>query len=108
MSSPVSYTATIEGWFSEAADCASRRNRAWNVWSRARSIAKRLHSDNAVKTDVAGPEDLGHASSTDDSVEFVAAAEQPWLSHVAHFTLPSCSSRAAASMAWPGLQPGSG
>ncbi len=37
MSSPVSYTATMDGWFSEAADWASRRNRAWNVWSRARS-----------------------------------------------------------------------
>ncbi len=31
MSSPVSYTATIDGLFSDAADCASRRNRAWKV-----------------------------------------------------------------------------
>lgn len=37
MSSPVSYTAMIDGWLSEAADCASRRKRAWNVWSLARS-----------------------------------------------------------------------
>src|SRR5215475_1831694 len=37
MSSPVSYTATIEGWLSEAADCASRRNLAWKVASLARS-----------------------------------------------------------------------
>ena len=37
MSSPVSYTATMHGWLSEAADCASRRNLAWKVWSRARS-----------------------------------------------------------------------
>ena len=28
---------TMEGWFSEAADWASRRKRAWNVWSLARS-----------------------------------------------------------------------
>ena len=31
MSSPVSYTATIDGLFNDAADCASRRNRAWKV-----------------------------------------------------------------------------
>jgi hypothetical protein len=31
MSSPVSYTATMDGWLSEAADCASRRNLAWNI-----------------------------------------------------------------------------
>ncbi len=37
LSSPVSYTATTDGWFSEAADWASRRNLAWNVWSLARS-----------------------------------------------------------------------
>ena len=36
-SSPVSYTATIEGWFSAAALCASRRNRSWKESSRARS-----------------------------------------------------------------------
>jgi hypothetical protein len=36
-SSPVSYTAMTDGWFSEAADCASRRNLAWKVASRARS-----------------------------------------------------------------------
>ena len=37
MSSPVSYTATTEGWLSEAAACASRRKRAWKDGSRARS-----------------------------------------------------------------------
>ncbi len=36
-SSPVSYTATMAGWFSDAAACASRRNRAWKDGSRARS-----------------------------------------------------------------------
>ena len=41
-SSPVSYTATIAGWFSEAAACASRRNRAWNDGSRARSARSTL------------------------------------------------------------------
>src|SRR6059058_3317982 len=37
-SSPVSYTATIAGWLSDAAFCASRRNRSWKVSSRARSL----------------------------------------------------------------------
>ena len=49
-------------------------------------IAECLNPDNSVETDVAGPEHLGHAATSDDSVKFVAAAEQPWLSHVAHVT----------------------
>src|SRR4029453_17958883 len=32
----------MDGWFRAAADCASRRNRAWNVGSLARSIRSRL------------------------------------------------------------------
>ncbi len=37
-------------------------------------VAERLNPDDAVETDVAGPEDLGHAAPPDDAVEFVAAA----------------------------------
>jgi len=40
--SPVSYTATMAGWLSDAAFCASRRNRVWNVGSRARSARSTL------------------------------------------------------------------
>ena len=47
-------------------------------------VTKRLNPDDAVETDVAGPEHLGHAATPDDAVEFVAAAEQPGLSHVSH------------------------
>ena len=47
-------------------------------------VTERLDPDNSVETDVAGPEDLGHTTTPDDPVEFVAAAEQPWLSHVSH------------------------
>jgi hypothetical protein len=38
-------------------------------------VAERLHRDDAVETDVAGPVDLGHAAAPDDPVEFVPAAE---------------------------------
>ena len=42
MSSPVSYTETIEGWLRPAADCASRRKRFRNDGSRARSARSTL------------------------------------------------------------------
>ena len=41
-SSPVSYTETMHGAFSDAADCASRRKRCWNDGSRARSARRTL------------------------------------------------------------------
>jgi hypothetical protein len=47
-------------------------------------LPQRLDRDDAVKTQVTGPIDLGHAAPADDAVELVAAAEQPWLSHVSH------------------------
>ena len=86
----------MDGWFSDAADCASRRNLAWKVWSRARSSRRVFTADDAVETDVAGPEDLGHAAAPDDPVELVAAAEQPGLSHVSHLRY-----RPALSGVWP-------
>ncbi len=42
VSSPVSYTETMAGWLSDAEDCASRLNRAWNDGSRARSVRSSL------------------------------------------------------------------
>ena len=53
-------------------------------------VAEGLHRDDAIETDVACPEDLGHAATADDPVEFVAAAEQPWLGHISHLRLPPC------------------
>jgi hypothetical protein len=47
-------------------------------------IAQRLHRDNAVETNVAGPEHLGHPAAPDDPVELVAAAEHAWLGYVSH------------------------
>jgi len=38
-------------------------------------VAQGLHRDDAVETDIAGPEHLGHAAAPDDPVELVAAAE---------------------------------
>ncbi len=38
----MSYTDTIDGWLSDAEDWASRRKRAWNVASLARSVRKRF------------------------------------------------------------------
>ena len=65
----------MDGWFSEAADWASRRNLAWNVWSLRQVGAQRLDRDDPVQPDVACPVHLGHAAAPDDAVEFVAAAE---------------------------------
>jgi hypothetical protein len=64
MSSPVSYTATIDGLFSDAADCASHVTRP----SRPGSGAQRLDRDHPVKPDVAGPVDLRHAAAPDDTI----------------------------------------
>ncbi len=47
-------------------------------------VAKGLHADDAVETNVAGPENLGHAAAPDDAVELIAAAQQPGLCHVSH------------------------
>ncbi len=60
-------------------------------------VAERLHADNTVKTDVAGPEDFGHAAPPDDAVELVAAAQKPWLSHISHLRYrPACRGLRAA------------
>ena len=42
VSSPVSYTETMQGAFRDAAACASRRNREWKLGSRARSARNTL------------------------------------------------------------------
>ena len=53
-------------------------------------LAQRLHRHDAVQTQVSSPVDLRHAAAPDDTVEFVAAAEEPGLGHVSHWKLPSC------------------
>jgi len=158
----------MDGWFSEAADWASRRNRAWNplgeqapvvaeqlaqgpavhvlhhdvrdvlrvghvlagvvdgddgrVVQRGRGLgfppepglerlvpgqvlAERLHRDDAVQPDVPGPVHLGHAAPPDDAVEFVAAAEEPWLCHVSHVSNRPASLSVHRVPRWPHLMP---
>ena len=74
MSSPVSYTATIDGWFSEAADCASRRNRAWNVVIAREVRAQRLDRHDPVQPQVPGAVHLCHATTADDTFKFIAVS----------------------------------
>ena len=54
-----------DGWFSDAADWASRRNRAWKVGSRARSARSVLTATVAAEPDVVGEVDLGHATTAE-------------------------------------------
>ena len=63
------------GWLSPAADCASRRKRAWNVGSAARSVRSRLIGDGAAEPDVGAAPDLGHAAAAEQLAELVAAAD---------------------------------
>ena len=78
-SSPVSYTETMAGWFSEAADCASRRNRAWKVASRARSVRSSLIATTPAEAGVAAQVDLGHPTATEDVADLVAVAQHAGL-----------------------------
>ncbi len=48
-------------------------------------VTERLDSDDTVQANVTRAVDLGHAAAPDDTVEFVAATEEPGLSHVSHF-----------------------
>ncbi len=74
--SPVSNTATIAGWFSEAALCASRRNRTRKAGSRAKVTAQDLDRDIPTEPQVAGPVHLGHGASTDSVADQISAPQQ--------------------------------
>ena len=68
--------ATIAGWFSDAADCASRRNRAWKRVA-GQVGAQHLDRDVAAEPHVVAEVDLGHAAAAEQLAELVAAAEPP-------------------------------
>ena len=68
-------------------------------------LAERLHRDDPVEADVPGPVHLGHAAPADDAVEFVAAAEEPWLCHVSHVSNRPASLSVHRAPRWPRLMP---
>src|SRR5450756_2030431 len=85
MSSPVSYTATIDGLFSDAAE----PRLAGLVPCEVR--AQGLDRDDPVEPEVAGTVDLRHAAPPNDAIKLVAVTERhPRLCHVSHSSKPPC------------------
>ena len=90
MSSPVSYTATIDGLFSDAADCASRRKRAWKVWSLARSVRRVLMATTRSSRMSRARYTSAMPPRPTTPFELVPVTEQPGLCHVSHSSKPPC------------------
>src|SRR5680860_1256009 len=64
----------MAGWFSAAADCASRRKRAWNEGSREVG-AQQLDGHLPPEAGVATPVDLGHPAASQEVTDLVAVGE---------------------------------